>query len=155
MDRLEYFVAYKVIDLSLCFSIRSTHETFLYRLHHDMYNSGMSTSGNFIALKTWWETFDMLARLASYFRSSQLASCLSLSDHKVYRNHRIKTCDLSVCILLHPYGRRIRTAAEKVMRNPGLSWRSSSSMILQRMIPLRLPRNSCNQTTPFSWSMTT
>ena len=61
----------------------------------------------------------MLATLASYVQRSQCASWLSRRDYRIHRNHRLKTCDISVMISLYNYGRYIQTAVESVIRNPG------------------------------------
>lgn len=61
----------------------------------------------------------MLARLASYFHHAQLPSWLTRRYYTVYRNHRLKTCEVSVIISLYNYGRYLNTAVESVMRNTG------------------------------------
>ena len=61
----------------------------------------------------------MPGRLSSYFQSNPLSSWLSRRDYKVYRNHRLKTCDVSVCISLYNYGQCITKAVESVIKNRG------------------------------------
>lgn len=58
--------------------------------------------------------------MSSFFRSNQLTIWLSNRHYQVYRNHRLKTCDVSVCISLYNYGQYITTAVESVMKNRGL-----------------------------------
>ncbi len=62
---------------------------------------------------------NMLARLASYLHHTQLPSWLTRRNFTVYRNHRLKSCDVSVIISLYNYGRYLNTAVESVMRNLG------------------------------------
>ena len=59
--------------------------------------------------------------LARYFERSRKISRQTGRDYTIYRNHRLKYCDVSVCISLYNYGRYIRTAVESVMRNQGPS----------------------------------